>query len=93
MKSAEVFYFRLDNSSLNWVQSRETGEHGDYANETEEVNTTWQKTVGLFLEVKAPVCQSSSGQNTPWGSRLEVVNDAEITKETAEEKVDHSKLT
>lgn len=52
-----------------------------------------KRRLDFFLEVEALVCQSSSGQNTPWGSRLEVVNGAKITKETAEEKVGDSKST
>lgn len=79
MKSGEAFSTRLYNNSWNWVQSRETGEHGDYAGAGSKCDLAEEG--WWFLEVEAPVWLSSSGQNAPWGSRLEVVNDAKTTQD------------
>lgn len=93
MKSGEAFSTRLYNNSWNWVQLRETGEHGDYARAGSKCDLAEEDWTPWFLEVEAPVLLSSSGQNAPWGSRLEVVNDAKTTQETAEETADHPKST
>lgn len=81
MKSIEAFSTRLYNNSWNWVQSRETGELGDYAGAGSKCDLAEEGWTPWFLEVEAPVWLSSSGQNAPWGSRLEVVNDAKTTQE------------